>query len=73
MPDTIEEYMARIGAVRCPPDTDGFEAFLDAITEFSPKTLGFWKDEHGVVHTYPRVRGTGGCGCARHYPKGVKK
>jgi hypothetical protein len=46
--------MEEMGAVKVPPDDDGFEAFLDRITEFDPATKGF-EIVDGVVVSYPKV------------------
>jgi len=53
-PKSIEQVMEEMGAVKVPPDDDGFEAFLDRITEFDPATKGF-EIVDGVVVSYPKV------------------
>jgi hypothetical protein len=56
---TVEKEMARLGAVRVPPEDDGFEKWLDEMTEYDPKTIGF-DATSGVVVYYPKTKPKGG-------------
>jgi hypothetical protein len=53
--EEIEEMMAALGAVRVPPEDDEFERWLDEMTEYDPKTIGF-DATSGVVVYYPKTR-----------------
>jgi hypothetical protein len=51
----VAEMMALLGAVRVPPEDDEFERWLDEITEYDPKTIGFDATSGEVVY-YPKEK-----------------
>jgi hypothetical protein len=51
---SVEVEMARIGAVKVPSRDDDFEQWLDSLTEYDPKVIGF-DAKSGTVVFYPKV------------------